>query len=161
MNESEEALTNYMQQMIMLLRQMNKQNSPQWTYLGKEDFLLREGCWYKPQPLPAAYKLGIIQRCFNNSLELALRENELRYVEGIAHAIIPIHHGWCTDGNGNVIEVTLREPATAYIGFEVPIDPIAKALAKGTTLLDDWKCGWPIFRKPFKPYFRKPYGRRV
>jgi hypothetical protein len=160
MNEHQQQLVEYLKQWVTLRRQMH--NGHDWAYLCMEDFLIREGRWYKPQPLPEVYHFGKIKQCFNNSYALACEMTpDVRYVEGIAASIIPVHHAWLTDRQGNVIDVTLREPASAYIGIEVPIAKAHAALAREMTVLDDWRSHQHIFHKPFRQYYRNLYGSEI
>jgi hypothetical protein len=43
---------------------------------------------------------------------------KLRYVEGFALSVIPVHHAWCADEDGNAIECTWQKPGLAYFGLE-------------------------------------------
>ena len=55
--------------------------------------------------------------CFSNALHYAL-DNGLRYVEGVAIRIAPIHHAWCVDAGGTVVDPTWDRPEDcAYKGI--------------------------------------------
>lgn len=52
------------------------------------------------------------KECFSNAVELALK-NDFLYCEGIAVSsdlMFPIHHAWCVDTEGEVIDPTWRRP---------------------------------------------------
>lgn len=59
---------------------------------------------------------GKAKECYGNSLHAAvLRKDEgWQYVEGYVltdRVGFPIHHAWCLDGEGNIVELTLAEAA--------------------------------------------------
>lgn len=57
--------------------------------------------------------------CFQNALHLA-HASGYTYVEGYATNYVPIHHAWCVDFAGNVIDPTWRELGCSYFG--IPFD---------------------------------------
>lgn len=63
-------------------------------------------------------KRGTPQSCYANAGRLALEGDGLTYVEGyVTFAGIPIEHAWVIDGDGNVIEPTLKpEGVVGYYG---------------------------------------------
>lgn len=57
-------------------------------------------------------------QCFCNCIQLAYMER-LVYVEGFAtlpEPAIEMHHAWCLDSQGRVVDPTWKEPALAYFG---------------------------------------------
>jgi hypothetical protein len=136
---------------LVVLRTMMFQNldalPADLHYLGPADLLLRHGGWFNPIPLPEIGMRGRVKECFRNAA-LASARYGLRYIEGFAMGIIPVHHAWCADDEGNAIEVTWPEdiiPGAAYFGME--FDP--EMVLHGAVL--------------FNPYYRslleKPYQR--
>lgn len=121
-NESEQNLVNYLE----LLRNCVKRNlddkPTEIVYAGIGDLLLQHAKFYAP---PATSFMQLTPKaCFANAQYMSqLSERGLRYVEGYAVCIIPVHHAWCVDENDNVVEVTWKEPGVAYFGLEFPKVP--------------------------------------
>lgn len=117
MKKAERELHDY----LVLLRDSHLRNITnkhcQWHYKGPADLLVREGRWFCVGPASQLISGGTPKACFANAASYALR-NRLRYVEGYATAIIPVHHAWCSDNHGNVHEVTWPDIGHAYFGIE-------------------------------------------
>lgn len=79
-------------------------------------FYLWLGHTFEVHPLPAAYSPGPLGQCYMNAGRLAVENPDLVYCEGWAfHAgIIPLHHAWCVDPSGKVIDPTW----SGYDGLE-------------------------------------------
>lgn len=93
----------------------------QAPYFPIERFTLAHGKVHIAQPLPPQYKRGRMKECFRNAALLATRSRLLCYAEGIAFRYIPIHHAWCVDKAGRVIDPTWDNPMQAeYMGVEIP-----------------------------------------
>ncbi|KVP65607.1 hypothetical protein [Burkholderia ubonensis] len=84
--------------------------------------ILKLGRDWQAQALPSGVPLGPKRRCYENAGTLALERPELTYVEGYAcpPGLIPVHHAWCVDAQGRVIDNTLADPGNAQY-FGVPI----------------------------------------
>ncbi|KWA83942.1 hypothetical protein WL29_21485 [Burkholderia ubonensis] len=84
-------------------------------------FILKLGRDWFPQALPADVPRGPQRQCYENAGTLVLRQPELSYVEGYAcpPGLIPVHHAWCVDAHGRVIDNTLSDPANSLY-FGVP-----------------------------------------
>lgn len=150
LNQHQKELLDYLQTMKRLRESMGKRPEGM-VYLGMEDFLLQHGQWYTiPVLTLEKVRRGRMKECFNNSLNLALREG-FRYVEGVATGVIPVHHAWNSRGDGLVIDSTWTE-GTAYFGVEFPPELVFSKLKVGCSPLDDWKDHWELFRKPFTGY---------
>ena len=132
MNEAENAIGNYLQTVQSLLGNSVALHRPKTV----EEWLM--GC-----PFARFWKLGGSatapmprKQCFKNAFALAnSNPNVLAYVEGLALTSgIPLHHAWCVDRDGNVIEPTWRpDLGQAYFGVALDIDALrAHVLAKGT-----------------------------
>jgi hypothetical protein len=128
-----------------------------YTYAGIGDFLLRHGEWHEPQPCPAKVPRGMPRNCFHNALALASRRRRrgYRYVEGYAMPNIglplAVHHAWCLDGDGHLIDNTWEVPGLAYLGVPFSLDVARRALGRrGNTVLDNPEARHILFRNPFR-----------
>ena len=77
---------------------------------------LKFGLPWTRADLPADVQKGQVGRCFWRAFELALQRPEsFTYVEGYAFngRHIPIHHAWCVDEGGNVVDPTWNVAPTA------------------------------------------------
>lgn len=80
-----------------------------WKYKSVEEFILKHGRRCQPRPLPEGVRYGVQRHCFYNSYQLMMNNpEELTYCEGMAGRYIPIHHAWCVDKKGNVVDSTWR-----------------------------------------------------
>jgi hypothetical protein len=108
-------------------------------------YILAKGQSFRARPLPIKYPAMIPKACFQNARRLAGRYRSLRYVEGFATTNHmpgwPIHHGWCIDRTGGVVDPTWTD-GSAYYGVIFSKVMIARADAfkpygaKSTCLLD-------------------------
>jgi hypothetical protein len=85
-----------------------------WHYAGMGDFLLQHAQWFEPPKAMPVWR-GPIKQCFHNA-RMASKRYGWQYVEGIANFIIPVHHAWCVDKQGNVKEVTWEKAGNLYFG---------------------------------------------
>lgn len=96
--------------------------TPPDFYLGMEELLLQHGELFTPaafnkRQYPNARRTR--RECFCNAILLAGRYDNLRYAEGLAAggAVLPVHHAWCIDEYGAVVDPTWRDAAQAeYFG---------------------------------------------
>lgn len=85
-------------------------------------FLLKLGRPWQAQALPGQVSRGRPRQCYENAGTLAMSRPDLTYVEGYAcpPGIPPVHHAWCVDADGCVVDNTFTDPEDAkYYG--VPI----------------------------------------
>ena len=80
-----------------------------------------------------------MRACFQNARAAAKRYG-WQYVEGMANYIIPVHHAWCVDKQGNVKEVTWENAGNLYFGVVFPYIP------KVAVFYED---NIQIFKEPF------------
>lgn len=155
-------LDDHLAMMRNLQRRCN--NHGDFTYAGMEDLLIQHGMRWKPQPLPEKWIGKVVcypKACFDNSYRLAARsKGRLLYVEGVAVGIIPVHHAWCADSEGNVIDPTwgtFRDigVGTIYHGVAIPVEVVKKLRTKhNCSALLDYVHGFPLLSKPFE--FQQP-----
>lgn len=117
MTNSEREVKQYLE-LMRRLQKANGDKPKRWVYDGPADLLLREAEFFKPGEV-IQWKHSLPNACFRNAAMYAV-EHGLRYVEGYAAGIIPVHHGWCADDDGNVVEVTWKEIGSIYYGVEFP-----------------------------------------
>jgi hypothetical protein len=115
--------------MVKLWTAMRQQHPPSEKWSSIEQLILEQGRVWKSQPY-SGFR-GTKKACFKNATHMAMYGGET-YVEGIAlgKAIIPIHHAWCIDKQGLVIDSTWERPEqTIYCGI-----PFKTAFVLETTL---------------------------
>lgn len=101
---------------------------------------LRYGLYWPSVPLHLDVKKEQPGRCFWQAFSLALaRPKRFTYVEGYAcnGRPIPVHHAWCVDEEGNVVDPTWNIAATAvYAGVPFRED-VLKETAQSIERLED------------------------
>lgn len=126
------------------------------------DLLRQHACYHNPAPLPAKLKRLAPKRCFANAQQSVLKavaagKTPMTYVEGYGcsgalSTVIPIHHAWLIDDEGNVVDQTWESPETStYFGLAFSTDyVVAKAKEHRTydSLLDDRRDRWLLLRDP-------------
>lgn len=85
-------------------------------------FTLKMGRAWPAQPLPAWVAPGPKRQCYQNAGTLAIENVGLTYVEGYAQppGLPPVHHAWCLDTQGRVIDNTFTDPEDSQY-FGVPL----------------------------------------
>lgn len=126
----------WLEQLVWLIRRDGR------TFTGDYGVMLENGHEYTYAPYPEKYAkwMGEPKECFANAFWLASGNPELTYVEGYACHIIPTHHAWCVDNQGNVIDPTPswhdnhEEYGTpVYFGVPVSIDELSTKLSADET----------------------------
>lgn len=93
---------------------------------------LKLGRPWSPQPLPEGVPQGPERQCYENAGTLAIAHRDLLYVEGYAQppGLPPIHHAWCVDTEGRVIDNTFRDPELSqYFGVPIRGDTLRNMVA--------------------------------
>ena len=96
-------------------------------------FYLRNGRRFGLDPKSAPGSHGVPNACYANAAALAERCQDLRYCEGFAlrPGLVPVHHAWCIDIKGVVVDPTWRHVAgTDYFGVVFRRDYLTRALAE-------------------------------
>jgi len=124
-------------------------NRGEFYYEGMQDFVLREGQFFEPRPLPAGIDFMEIKRCYQNAFQTALEERYV-YVEG--YALSAFHdglhlHAWNLDPEGFVVDRTWNPHGRVYVGVIFPLDAIPRKKGKQYPVIDDWEHGFPILRR--------------
>jgi hypothetical protein len=113
------------------LAEMNG-DRPVWGLQGmilQADLLLADAEDFHGRHKPAEYAWDEIKMCFQNAAQLAIADPSLTYYEGYAvgRTALPIHHAWCIDEDGEVVDTTWREEGEdpgewSYlgVGFQTP-----------------------------------------
>lgn len=149
LSEPQQELLRYLEMMKALRAEMVRSTDHLFTYLGMEHFLLEHGRWYEPRPWSDEYREGAPRNCFANAMMFGDSEG-LRYVEGVALSVIPVHHGWNADADGNLIDSTWQNSGLAYFGVEFSVGRADDAIWNGdATVLDDWQRRHPLYRQPW------------
>jgi len=102
-----------------------KQSQNKLPMLREIEFLLQNGRFYSPRPLPKDLKPGKRHGCYSASQLHAANAAEVTYVEGYGLLSIVHPHAWCIDAEGQVIDRTWTGQKGRPIGqayFGVPLD---------------------------------------
>ena len=96
-------------------------------------FYLRNGRRFALDPKSAPSSRGVPNACYANAAALAENCRDLRYCEGFAlrPGLVPVHHAWCIDISGAVVDPTWRHlVGTDYFGVVFRRDYMVRALAE-------------------------------
>jgi hypothetical protein len=151
-NDCETSLTDYME---MCARARSR--GRRWdklVFACVEEYLVRYGVFMTPALLPLGVRPMPLSQCYENAFRLASRTKAFHYVEGIALGIMPLHHAWCVDQDGNVIDPTwaIRDQGDkpygqAYFGVELSLDEVRRSRRGGRlTVLFDWVRDYPALQ---------------
>lgn len=125
----------YVEQQIAAMAYFRKQD-PNRKILGDPtpvyEFVLENGVAFKGTNWKShrgkGYRRGKIKECFPNAWDLAFSHSGLSYYEGYAYrGIVPVHHAWVVNAEGQVIDPTWRydperNPESEWHYFGVPFD---------------------------------------
>lgn len=147
-NDYEGQLVSYLSQVRAARAGMGM--SAEFKYAGFEDFLLKHGSFFTPKTtLPDGVRPMGLSQCFENAYRVATRTKAFHYVEGYALGVIPIHHAWLVDREGNVIDPTWVNIGVgkAYIGVEFNLAEVKKSRRVGILALsDDYRRDFPVLK---------------
>lgn len=99
------------------------------TMIPVEVFLLEYGQEFEENPRPDWVPQMTPKMCFANCFTLVMenRDRGLAYCEGYTLSSdlpLPIHHAWCVEEDGTLIEPTIRDKpegeTITYFGVKVP-----------------------------------------
>jgi hypothetical protein len=127
-----------------------------FTYGNRDAFIKANG-----QNWPVAAKQDVPgpfhvwpKACFDNAYRLARRwPSRYRYVEGLAYGVIPTHHAWVINRDGEVLDPTWQafsRLGAEYFGVVIPL-AIAKQVRhkQCLSIIDNWHRRWPLYREPW------------
>lgn len=115
---------------------------PGYKYANTADIVADLGVEYVGRELPARFHRGPQGQCFANAARLAQNCPDLTYVEGFGSSLFPIHHAWCIDEDGAVIDTTWEDlEARRYLGIPIPTDTLWSILEE-TGLFGVLGCGF-------------------
>ena len=145
----------YLEQMREMAEACNKLNHVEqgrYPYSCQADFVLQHGHNWTAIPFPQGrFKLrrGRMKRCFQNAFNWAQEfPQDLTYVEGYACRIIPIHHAWCVDRDGNVIDPTWKNQQDCeYFGVPFSLKFVRDTILRTrmyTSMIDNYFEGHPL-----------------
>jgi len=125
-----------------------------------EKFVLENGRYFKPAPLPRGIPHGDVHNCFENAFLLAVKnKTKFLYCEGYATTgLLPVLHSWVIDTNGNVIDNTWAPDGSnekmEYFGIAFDWDYITKQFKtmKHFGLINDEKRKWPLLTGQIKNF---------
>jgi hypothetical protein len=85
------------------------------------------------RPRPIGLHKGHDKACFRNAGRLVLDKRFPVYVEGYATTRDGwwVHHAWCADENGVVVETTWRELGGSYFGVAMTARQVAEQVVAG------------------------------
>ncbi len=109
----------YLQWSVRALREKGIDHCGINGYFCLMDFILQNGREYKPGT--ECWGKGR-RECFNHAAKAALRNRDYTYVEGYACMVLPVHHAWLLDKDGNVIEPTWCQMGKSYYGIPFRTD---------------------------------------
>lgn len=125
---------------------LTNNNNPEFKYKNIHDFIVQEGIPYVEHSEATVTK-GRQGNCFGNAFELAIKNKNYTYVEGVAYSdVIPLDHAWILDEKNKVIETTWQQFAFCYIGVPFPTNYIIKTVLKEKRygILDRYQSHWPL-----------------
>lgn len=93
--------------------------------------LVKRGQKYTAQAIDRPRR-GPVKQCFANAARLTWKRKDVQYVEGFAQSPFHwMHHAWCVDGRGSVIEPTWEPSAFQYFGVVIDAVTIARLVTEG------------------------------
>lgn len=142
-------IKSYLQHMDDAMRRLDRVGSVRLprAYRGIAELVLRHGrSWSESST--ECWPAGEAQQCFANAQRLALLNPELTYVEGYAMSVVPLHHGWCVDRAGRVIDVTwIDRSGVEYFGVPIRTPYVRQRVLRSKfwgSLFDDWQAEPPF-----------------
>jgi hypothetical protein len=94
--------------------------------------LKKSGKEFTPIERPKGYRRQRrLSDCFHNAADIALRDHNATFVEGVAWDMgCGFHHAWITLDGEHAIDQTWPTPGAAYFGIAVPTKQLAHVIAR-------------------------------
>ena len=121
-----------------------------WVYRGVDHFVLTHGREWGPRIAVPDGAPSTDKECFNNAASMVLdgRYKGLTYVEGYATAMLPLHHAWVVDVDGQVIDPTWDDhPDAEYFGVAFDVEYVRREVLRTET----WGVLWEHDARPNLP----------
>jgi hypothetical protein len=151
LNKAERQLKWYLEQMRNLKRSTYPVNGEVYgVYYGMEDFLLQHGVWYRPVGIPP--RQDAPNYCFGNALICSVAYG-VPYIEGIGigpRDLVPVHHAWNLDDQGDLADTTWMNTGLAYLGVEFSTGRASDALRFKNRVLDNPSDRHKIYKEPWQ-----------
>lgn len=124
------------------------------------ELLLERGRFFLPAERPDSVSRLKQKACFENAFLLASQSSELVYVEGLAvWSGLYLHHAWCVDARGVVVDPTWPEAGSAYLGL--PFGPwVAEPPCFGPGLIEERSQLYPLLESGLPPNALVDVGRQ-
>jgi hypothetical protein len=131
-----EGLVGWLAQRDVFFNRMSGNKAPEhWKYRSAESFVLGEGQAFDASQVRYIPGIdGTPKNCFQDAMNLAV-ERRWSYCEGwaIGAAGIDVHHAWCVDDDGMVVDPTWQAiadlhdedfpyPGSAYVGLVLNVE---------------------------------------
>lgn len=95
-------------------------------------YLLLGRAWEAPVATSPVYPKGQPKQCYRNAFTLAADFPDLVYCEGFVQpeGLIPIHHAWCVDAKGMVVDTTWNACGVDYFGVALDFEFCAELIQR-------------------------------
>ncbi|MFI7083824.1 hypothetical protein ACIBUR_09480 [Streptomyces anulatus] len=119
-----------------------------WAHGSLPELLVERGRFFTPARLPASVPRLPARACYSNAFALAATRSDMVYAEGYAvwdsgdGWQLHLHHAWCVDSRGAVVDPTWPTPGLAYLGL--PLGPWAGAPSLGPGLIEEMELLYPL-----------------
>jgi hypothetical protein len=120
---------------------------PGFIYTPISEFVLKNGKFMGSRSIASNQcPKGEAKQCFYNAYHLASMFDFI-YCEGYAAGIIPVHHAWCIDEDGNILDNTW-DTGEEYFGVPFDLKYVNKTILKRKKygVIDNWEMKWPLLR---------------
>lgn len=140
------------------MKTLGMKNPDGSRYFNCQDFVVQNGLDFTPPSEPFPHLMEQKQ-CFMNATNLVLiNEERFVYCEGLVFVVIPIAHAWVWDRwEKTVVDPTLREPASEYLGIPFNTAYLKRRIVENGCygLIDTYWDGWKLLCDPTTDWLAK------